>query len=355
MYYNKRMFKSLSKKIAIDLGSSKIKIAVIDDFQNDAWELSPIDFRAKILEEDACLARRKDNHQLLAIGREAAAMQGRIESFAEIVFPFQESRILDQAAATLLMKELLKKVFRGLVFSPTLIVTSAAKATLLTRKLLSQFFYELGFTKVYLLAAPLAAAIGAGVPVADSSGTLFLQMGANSLQFSAIALGSLLFSEKSYFAGDRLNQAIISHLSLTENFSISLESAELLKKQLFSLTPSTKSLSVIGKTVNGANPLELKIKASDLEPIANQFKVEITSLSQALLAKIPPDLVADALQKGLLLSGGLAQIQGLEDFLSQELNLPVALLDEPDLLGCMGASLLLKNINLFADNLLFDL
>ena len=348
------MFKSLSKKIAIDLGSSKIRIVAIDELKNEVWELSPVDFKAKVLEEDACLARRKDNHKLLAIGKEALEMQGRLDSFAEIVFPFYQSRILDREAATTLMKELLKKVFKGLVLNPSLMLTTTASATTLDRKILSQFFYELGFTRVNLIAAPLAAAIGAGIPVADASGTLFLQMGSSGSQFSAIALGSLLFNENSDFGGDRLNTEIIEHLAKTENFAISLESAEILKKEVFSLIPSTKSKTITGKTTNGLNPLELKIKASDLEAIADLFKLEYESLINALLSKLPPDLVADALQKGLLLSGGLAKINGLEDFLSSKISLPVALLDEPDLLASMGAVAMLKNIDLFSGSLSLD-
>ena len=252
------------------------------------------------------------------------------------------------------MKELLKKVFKGLVLNPSVMLTTTASATTLDRKILSQFFYELGFTRVNLIAAPLAAAIGAGIPVADASGTLFLQMGSSGSQFSAIALGSLLFNENSDFGGDRLNTEIIEHLSKTENFAISLESAEILKKEVFSLVPSQKSKTITGKTTNGSNPLELKIKASDLEPIADLFKLEYESLINALLSKLPPDLVADALQKGLLLSGGLAKINGLEDFLSSKISLPVALLDEPDLLASMGAVAMLKNIDLFSGSLSLD-
>lgn len=348
------MFKSLSKKIAVDLGSSKIRIIAVDQFKNEVWELSPVDFRQNVLEEDACLARRKDNHKLLAVGKEALEMRGRVEGFAEIVFPFQNSRVLDKKAATTLLKELLKRVFNGLILNPSVIVTTSASATDFERQVLSQLFYELGFSKVSLIAAPLAAAIGAGVPVADSSGTLFLQMGASGVQAGAIALGSLLFSEDSYLGGDRLNQEIVDHLAARENFAISIESAELLKKEVLSLVHNKKSLSITGKTINGANPLELKIKNENLEPIIELIKFEYESLIKALFAKLPPDLIKDALAKGILLSGGLAKIQGLEEFLSERFSLPVALLDEPDLLASMGATAMMKNLDLFGGSLAFD-
>lgn len=349
------MFKSLSKKLAIDLGSSIIRIVSVDDLKSEVWELSPLDFRAKVIEEAACLARRKDNHKLLAIGNEALGMQGRLDSLAEIVFPFANSRILDQEAALVLLRELLKKAFGGLVFSPELMLTTSAAITPLSRKLLSQLFYDLGFTKVHLIASPLAAAIGAGVPVADTSGTLFLQMGAGSLQLGIVALGSLLFYEESKFAGNRLDLEIIEHLTWQENFVISLSGAKQLKKEVFSLVPSKKSLTLLGKSNTLANPLELKIKTDNLQAVVDKFKLELEVLSKALLDKIPPDLLKDALQKGLLLSGALARIQGLEDFLSAKLNLPVALLDEPDMLASMGAATMLKNIGSFGHGLSFEI
>lgn len=348
------MSKSLSKKIAIDLGSSKIRIVALDELKNDIWELSPIDFKTKLLEEDACIARRKNDHKLLAVGKEALAMRGRLDSFAEIIFPFAKSRIIDEAAAKILMKELLKKVFTGLVLNPVVMVTTAALATDFERQTLSRFFYDLGFASVNLIAEPLAAAIGGGVPVADSSGTLFLQMGESGAQFSAIALGSLLFNEDSYFGGRQLALEIVDYLANKENLAISLESADLLKEQVFSLVKSNRSLVVTGKTINGSNPIELNIKASDLEPIALKFKIEYESLINALLAKIPPDLTTDAVQKGILLSGAFAKIDGLEDFLLEKFTLPVALLDSPELLASMGAVAVLKNINLFSESLAFD-
>lgn len=349
------MFKSLSKKLAIDLGSATIRIVQVDDLKSEVWELSPLDFRAKLIEEAACLARRKDNHKLLAIGNEALAMQGRLDSLAEIVFPFSNSRILDQEAASVLLRELLKKAFGGLVFSPELMLTTSAKTTALSRRLLSQLFYDLGFTKVHLIASPLAAAIGAGVPVADSSGTFFLQMGAGSLQLGIVALGSLLFYEQSDFAGNRLDLEIMEYLALEENFVISLSGAKQLKKEVFSLVPSKKSLTLLGKSNTLANPLELKIKTDNLQVVIDKFKLELELMSKALLDRIPPDLLEDALQKGLLLSGALAKIQGLEDFLSAKLNLPVALLGEPDLLSSMGAATMLKNIDSFGSGLSLEI
>lgn len=336
------MFKNLAKKIVIDLGSSKIRVVAVDRLAGAVWELSALDFRSQMLEEDACLVRQRDSGKVIAVGSEARAMRGRIDQSLELVFPFWQSRILDQKAARALMQNLLQRVFNGLVFSPEVLVTTVVAATAVEQKLLTQFFYELGFAKVHLIAEPLAGAIGAGVPIADASGTLLLHLGESSLQFSSIALGSVLFNKRSDFAGAKLAEEIRDHLAIHDNFELALESAHLLKQKVFSLRESKRRLAVMGKTRTGGNPLELKIKSADLNGVADLFKLELEGLLRELLAALPPELTQDVTKKGLLLSGGLANLDGLEEFFLEKFELPVALLEDSDLLAAMGAAEMLR-------------
>jgi len=121
------MFKSLSKKIAIDLGADKIRIVAVEKLTAAVWELSATDLRSKMLEEDACLVRKKDSKKVIAVGSEALAMRGRLDQSLELIFPFWQSRIIDQKAASDLLKNLLRRVFNGLVFSPEVLVTTVAE------------------------------------------------------------------------------------------------------------------------------------------------------------------------------------------------------------------------------------
>jgi len=336
------MLKNLAKKIVIDLGASKIRVVAVDQLAGAVWEMSALDFRSKMLEEDACLVRQKASGKVIAVGSEARAMRGRLDQSTELVFPFWQSRIVDQKAARSLLQNLLQKVFNGLVFSPEVLVTTVAAATKVQQKLLSQLFYELGFSKVHLIAEPLAAAIGAGVPIADASGTLLLHLGESSLQFSSIALGSVLFNKRSDFAGAKLAEEIRDYLAIHENFDLALESADLLKQKVFSLQESKRSAAVMGKARNSGNPLELKIKNTDLNGVADLFKLELEALLWELLAVLPPELTQDVTNKGFLLSGGLANLDGLEEFFLEKFELPVALLEDSELLAAMGAAEMLR-------------
>lgn len=338
------MLQRLSKKIAIDLGSSRIRIIEVNQLESSVWELSSLEVKSKMLDEAACLVRRKRDKSVIAVGQEALAMRGRLDDSMELVFPIVASRIIDEGAAKALLRHLLKKVFNGLLFNPQVIVTTVAAATSVQQQVLTQLFYDLGFSKVNLIAAPLAAAIGAGVPIADSSGTLLLHMGASHIQFVSIALDSVLFSERTDLAGWRLDQEIVEHLALQDNLLISLEFAERLKHMVLSLANQADRATqkVMGKSITGRNPLELHVGSATLRPAAVFFQTELFAMMRSLLQQLPPELLQDVMGKGVLLTGGLAHIHGLEEALTNEFGMPVALLEESELLALMGASEMMR-------------
>lgn len=336
---------SFSKKIALDLGSSKLRLVEVGSLQSSVWELSSLELRSQFLEIDACIVRRKHDQQLVAWGKEALAMRGRLDADMELIFPFVASHIVDWGAAKQLLRQSLRQVFNRFVFSPEVLVTTVAAATAVQRRLLTKLFYELGFAKVSLIAAPLAAAIGAGVPIADASGTLLLHLGASNVQFANIALDSVLFVRSSQLAGWDLDQALAATLRQNDNFLVSLESAQALKEQVWHFAPPVKSpsLTIVGKHALSHHPLELTIKATHLQSVINLFRVELLQLLQELLALLPPELIQDVTRKGVLLSGGLAQLSGLEALLVEELAMPVALLEDPELLALMGTVEMLRS------------
>jgi rod shape-determining protein MreB len=349
------MFKSLSKKIAIDLGAATIRLLMIDEQNTQAWESINSDWSTRVIEEAACVARQKASGKIIAVGQAALAMRGRLEKEVEIIFPFVESRLIDKEAAIFLLNNLLKRAFNQyLVIQPEVMVVSAAQISDLDKQLLTELFDELGFSKIYLVAAPLAAAIGAGVPVADASGACLLHMGASCVEAAVIGLGSVLFLTHSNQAGQWLDKEIIEFLQQGENLLIGCEAASQLKQTLLNLdfdNISPAKLEVVGQTAKQHLPQSLHVKSKDLEPIAVLARQEYTTLVEALLQRIPPDLSVDILHKGLLLTGGLAKTQGLEVFLSQHFKFPVARMEDAAQLAIIGAATLLANIKLFEGRL----
>ena len=349
------MFKSLQKKLAVDLGSQKIKIAVVDEVINAEGNLSRSSFTDKVINDYACLARRKKDGKVLAFGADAYEMRGRLLNEVEIVFPFDQGRIIDRAAAKDLLKFFLKKAISGTVFNPIVMISTATDISDFSKKELNTLFYDLNFAEVYLIAEPLASAVGAGVPVADASGTLFLQMGASSSELTVISLGSISAYKKINLASLELSREIARHLAKNEEFLLGLEAIRKIKRQILSVDPEfQEKLSLTGKSLKTGAPLEMKIRSKMLWPVMEDFRKKYLLLIKSLLKEIPPELTEDILDKGLLLAGGLAQIDGLEAYFSQELGIPVAVVDDPEFSAVKGAVLMLDSLKQFKSSLAFE-
>jgi len=336
------MFKSLQKKLAVDLGSQKIKLALLNEVINTDGNLLSNTFHDKIIDEYACLARRKADYKIIAFGRDAYEMRGRLSAEVEIVFPFDQGRIIDLAAARSLLSFLLKKAIKGRVLNPVVMVTSPASASDFSKKQLSNLFYDLNFAEVYLIAKPLAAAVGAGVPIADASGTLFLQMGASISELVVVSLGTLSAHKSSNYASLELGRNLARLLAKDESFLLGVDAIEKIKRQLISVDPEYQGrLSLTGKSLKTGAPLEMKIRSKMLWPVMSDFRKHYLALIKSMLKQLAPELTEDILDKGLLLSGGLSQIDGLEAYFSLQLGIPVAVIDEPNLAALRGAVLML--------------
>ena len=349
------MFKSLQKKLAIDLGSQKIKIAVVGDVINDEGNLVRNNFTDKVINDYACLARRKRDGKVLAFGVDAYEMRGRLLKEVEIIFPFDQGRITDRSAAKDLLKFFFKKLIHGTVFNPVVMLTTAADITDFSKRELTTLLYDLNFSEVYLIAQPLASAVGAGVPIADASGTLFLQMGASQSELAVISLGSISAFKSISLASLELSREIARHLARHDDFLLGLEAIRKIKRQILSVNPEFQAkISLTGKSLKTGAPLEMKIRSKMLWPVMKDFRENYLLLIKSLLKEIPPELTEDILDKGLLLAGGLAQIDGLEAYFSEELGIPVAVVDDPELSALKGAVLMLSSLEQFKSSLAFE-
>lgn len=349
------MFKSLQKKLAVDLGSQKIKIAVVSEVINANGNLQTSRLADKVINDYACLARRKKDGKVLAFGLDAYEMRGRLLKEVEIIFPFDRGRILDRKAAKDLLRFFFRKAIRGTVFNPIVMVTTTADINQFSKDELTTLLYDLNFSEVYLIAQPLASAVGAGVPVADASGTLFLQMGASQSELAVISLGSVSAHKTISLASLELSREIARHLAKNEDFLLGLEAIRKIKRQILNVDPEFQAiLSLTGKSLKTGAPLEIKVRSKMLWPVMKDFREQYLLLIKSLLKEIPPELTEDILDKGLLLAGGLAQIDGLEAYFSEELGIPVAVVDDPELSAVKGAVLMLNSLQQFKSSLAFE-
>jgi len=392
--------------LAIDLGSNEIRIFRANLRQKKQMEVLNID--------QACVAIKRGNSssqaKVLAIGRDALEMRERLGDEVEVIFPIIAGRIIDEKLAKLLLRELLKRALRvdrilPFVISPVVVVTVKAGTSEFSRRCLSRLFYDLGASEVHLLLEPLAAAIGVGVPIADASGVMLMQMGAVGVEAAALSLGSVVSFQSNLWtgtvAGWELDELLRAYLVKKYHLLVTLEASESLKKRITlrasdALADDADNADGVGDDGSGDGGVgdggdtnhaqnrvkkELNKQDQDLPTkdlitlvgrdlisqkaktitVSNQELVmaikpvieDYIFLIERLMEEMPNALLADVLDRGLLLSGNLAKLPGLDQFLAQALKMPVALVDDPDLAVATGALTVLENLELFKASLAY--
>jgi rod shape-determining protein MreB and related proteins len=225
--------------------------------------------------------------------------------------------------------------------------------SLAKREQLTNILYDLGAQEVYTINQSLASAIGSGVPIADATGSFVMQCGAGIVETSVISLGSSVASDTTWYAGHWLDEYIQAHFRQEFGLVISKETASKVKRtmvQIGATDPKVEYL-VSGQDVSTASPREISVHEIDLLPPVKLFSHQFELLLKRLLANLPPELSVDVIDKGLLLSGGLAELGGLEDFLRTSLGVPVATVENPSRTVIQGLKTALQHIDEFKQSL----
>ncbi len=327
----------LSPHLGLDLGSDQTRLYLLG--------------QGVVIDQPSVLALNEKNGKVVAVGQDAAEMEGRVEgpnSPLKLYRPFQQGQVYDNETAQALLRVWLQEILGWrFLFSPVVMVSVPAASTQASRQAVTELLHELGAREVYTMAQPLAAAIGSGVPIADASGTLIAQLGAGVAEVALISLGSLVEFESTLQAGRELDQQL--QLTIQENYkaTVGLETVKKLKHQLLLLNGSTQTSLVIGQSLSDQSPQEIQVQASQLSPVVKVAADRLVAMIRSLLAKTPPELTADVLDKGVLLAGGLAQLRGLSTYLTQSLGLPVSLVEKPQQVVVDGLGLALEHLDEF--------
>ncbi|NCN06813.1 MAG: hypothetical protein CO156_02840 [Candidatus Pacebacteria bacterium CG_4_9_14_3_um_filter_40_12] len=328
-----------SQQIGIDLGSSMIRI----------WTPS----EGVLLREPAFLAVETVSKKVVAVGAEAAAMRGRVLKGVVVLQPIKEGMVYDFHSAQALLRIYLQRVTSKVPFASKKIMASVpANKTEVSQQILSDLLYSVGASEVYTVSQPLAASIGAGVPIADASGTILLQLGSGVVEAAVISLGSMIASATTYKAGDYFTERLQYELRRKKEFTVAFETAEKLKRSLVSLDKSVqKNLLVAGKDSIKGNPREIKVNTQDLAAQTLKVFDEYEYLIKDMLTTIPPELTVDIVDKGILVSGGGADLDGLSQHLTDRLGVPVSIVDDPAEAVIKGIGTALENLDEFKQSL----
>lgn len=336
---SRSLFGNITRKIGIDLGTTRTRI------WSDPGEV--------IVDEPSCLAINRQTNRVVAVGNEASEMFGRVTPDIEVIFPLQHGVIQDHQAAIAMLRVFLQKVLSATYFfKPIMLLSVSGLLTSAEREVVTELFYTLGAREVYTISQVLASAIGSGVPIADASGSCLLYLGGGVSEAGVVSLSSLVASAETAQGGVDLNQAIKYHLRQTYQLAISTATADRIMKTIATLDEEASGNQVVaGQDLATRAPREIDLDVGLLRPIIALFAHSAVELVKQVLREIPPELTADVIDKGMLVSGGVAQLHNLTPYLIGELGIPVAVVEDPDLAVIKGLVLALEHLDEFKQSL----
>ena len=307
-----------SKDIGIDLGTSNILVTLKG--------------RGVILKEPAVVATDIKTGKILATGFEAKEMLGRTPENIRAVRPMSDGVIADYTATRLLLRNILKKVNQKYNSRrPRAVVGVPYGITEVEERAVEESTIFAGAREVYLVEEPMAAAIGAGLHVEEPSGSMVVDLGAGTTEVAVISLGGIVVSNSIRIAGDELDEDIINYIKREHNLSIGYTTAEEIKIELGCAMPLMieESMEIRGRDLNTGLPRNITITSTQIMGALKESVGRIVEAVKMTLEKTPPELAADLVEKGIVLTGGGALLKNLDKLLSKETNMPVFVAEDP--------------------------
>jgi len=313
---------AMSSDMAIDLGTANTLVYV--------------KARGIVLNEPSVVAivNQRGRKQVLAVGNEAKMMLGRTPGNIEAIRPLRDGVIADFEIAEEMIKHFIRKVHNRRSFtSPQVIVCVPSGSTAVERRAIQESAESAGARRVFLIEEPMAAAIGAGLPVTEATGSLIVDVGGGTTEVAVLSLGGIVYSRSVRVGGDKMDEAIISYIRRNHNLLVGESSSERIKKEIGTAKPPEdgvgQAIEVRGRDLMNGVPKELMINQMQIaESLAEPVGAIIETVKVAL-ENTAPELAADIVDKGIVLTGGGALLTELDRVLREATGLPVSVADEP--------------------------
>jgi rod shape-determining protein MreB len=330
-----------TKEIGIDLGTANILVYLKG--------------KGIILREPSVVAVNNNTGQVLAVGLDAKQMIGRTPGNITAIRPLKDGVIADFETTQGMLKYFMRKaVGNNPLTKPRVVICVPSGVTEVEKRAVVDSAMSAGAKEAYLIEEPMASAIGAGLPVAEPSGSMVVDIGGGTSEVAVISLGGVVVSRSLRIAGDEFDDAIIHYIKKEYNLMIGERSAEDIKLKIGSAYPSEReeTYRVSGRDLVTGLPKELEI--SD-EEIRESLKEPVNSVVESIkytLEKTPPELASDIMERGIMLTGGGALLKGFDKLISEETGIPVFIAEEP--LDCvvLGTGKVLEELDTLSSVLL---
>ena len=328
-----------SSDLAIDLGTANTLVSVKG--------------KGIIINEPSVVAIKEGRHKtkVLAVGKEAKEMIGKTPKDIIAIRPMKNGVIADFSVTEEMIRYFIRKVHnRKSLIRPRIVICVPYGLTQVERKAVKESAMSAGAREVYLIEEPMAAAIGAGLPVKDPQGSMVIDIGGGTTEIGVISLGGLVVSKSIRVAGDKFDKSIVDYVNKKYNLVIGERTAEEIKIEIGSAIKLDKELKMLVKGKNRISGLLETITVTS-EDVREALKEPVRELGEALkevLEDTPADLAGDIVENGIVLTGGGALLRGLDRYFSELVSLPVYIAEEPLLAVAKGTGKALEQIELLS-------
>ncbi|BEK37668.1 rod shape-determining protein [Campylobacter coli] len=328
-----------SSDMGIDLGTANTLVLVKD--------------KGIVINEPSVVAVERERYgsraKILAVGKEAKDMVGKTPGNIEAIRPMKDGVIADFDMTEKMIRYFIEKTHRRKSFlRPRIIISVPYGLTQVERKAVRESALSAGAREVFLIEEPMAAAIGANLPIQEPKGNLVVDIGGGTTEIGVISLGGLVISKSIRTAGDKLDTSIVNYVKEKYNLIIGERTGEEIKITIGSAIQLPKELSMVVKGRDQVSGLlsRIELTSEDVREAMREHLKEIADALKMVLEMMPPDLASDIVENGVVLTGGGALIRGLDKYLSEIVRLPVYIADEPLLAVAKGTGKALEEISL---------
>ncbi|MCL6631812.1 MAG: rod shape-determining protein MreB [Alicyclobacillus herbarius] len=307
-----------SREIGVDLGTATVLIHVKG--------------LGIVLFEPSVVAIDQTTGHVVAVGEEARQMLGRTPGNIVAIRPLREGVIADFEVTEIMLRHFIRKTIgKSMMARPHLMICVPAGITSVEQKAVREAAEACGAKGVDLIEEPKAAAIGAGLNIFEPSGSMVVDIGGGTTDIAVLSLGDVVTSASLRVAGDKLDEAIIAYIKREHNLLIGERTAEELKKELATVFPDgrTGEMGVRGRDMVSGLPRTVNIRAEEMREALADPVAQIVDATKSVLERTPPELAADIFDKGIVLTGGGALVDGLDKLMVQELQIPVHVAEDP--------------------------
>ncbi len=301
-----------------------------------------------VLREPSVVAIQSDTHQVLAVGEEAKQMIGRTPGNIIAIRPMKDGVIADFDVTQNMLRYFINKALgnKNFLVKARVVVSVPTGVTAVEERAVREAALQAGAKEAYLIEEPMAAAIGAGLPVHEPTGNMIVDIGGGTTEVAVISLGGIVTSKSVRIAGDEMDEAIIQHLKKNYNLLIGERTAEDIKINIGSAIweGPVEYYDVRGRDLVSGLPKTIQVSSDEIQKALSEPVQAIIEAIKVCLEKTPPELAADIMDRGIVMAGGGSLLRGLDKLVSRETNMPVYVCEEPLDAVALGTGRVLENI-----------